>query len=239
MNKKLIGLILGLMCLILTCGICIQVKTVNNANSPLSTSSTENDLRDQVLKEKEKYDNKYNELERKTNELETERKSATENNSELTNIEEQIKSGNKVLGLAEVSGPGIIVTLKDNDTLNTTNSNIDLNDSIVHDVDILSVVNELKNAGAEAISINDHRVVPTTSISCDGNVIKINGEKVGNPFEIKAIGLPEQLAALERPGGYLDILNGWGVITEVKKSNNITIPKYTGVIDFKYAQSVK
>ena len=158
MNKKLIGLILGLMCLILTCGICIQVKTVNNANSPLSTSSTENDLRDQVLKEKEKYDNKYNELERKTNELETERKSATENNSELTNIEEQIKSGNKVLGLSEVSGPGIIVTLKDNDTLNTTNSNIDLNDSIVHDVDILSVVNELKNAGAEAISINDHRV---------------------------------------------------------------------------------
>ena len=81
MNKKLIGLILGVMCLILTCGICIQVKTVNSANSPLSTSSTENDLRDQVLKAKEKYDNKYNDLEKITNELEQERKNVTENTS--------------------------------------------------------------------------------------------------------------------------------------------------------------
>lgn len=238
MNKKLIGLILGVMCLILTCGICIQVKTVNSANSPLSTSSTENDLRDQVLKAKEKYDNKYNDLEKITNELEQERKSVTENNSELTNLEEQINQGNKALGLTEVTGTGVIVTLKDNDTLNPT-SNIDLSNAIVHDVDIIAVVNELKNAGAEAISINEHRVVPTTSISCDGNVIKINGEKVGAPFEIKAIGLPEQLAALKRPGGYLDLLDGWGVITEFKKVNTVTIPKYTGVIDFKYAQNVK
>lgn len=238
MNKKLIGLILGLMCLILTCGICIQVKTVNSANSPLSTSSTENDLRDQVLKAKEKYDNKYNDLEKITNELEQERKNITENNSELTSLEEQINQGNKILGLTEVTGTGGIVTLKDNDTL-SSNSNIDLSNSIVHDVDIIAVINELKNAGAEAISINEHRVVPTTSISCDGNVIKINGEKVGAPFEIKAIGLPEQLAALQRPGGYLDLLDGWGVITEFKKVNTVTIPKYTGVIDFKYAQNVK
>ncbi len=238
MNKKLIGLILGVMCLILTCGICIQVKTVNSANSPLSTSSTENDLRDQVLKAKEKYDNKYNDLEKITNELEQERKNVTENNSELTSLEEQINQANKALGLTEVTGTGVIVTLKDNDTLNS-NSNIDLSNSIVHDVDIIAIVNELKNAGAEAISINDHRVVPTTSISCDGNVIKINGEKVGVPFEIKAIGLPEQLAALKRPGGYLDLLDGWGVITEFKKVNTVTIPKYTGVIDFKYAQNVK
>lgn len=238
MNKKLIGLILGVMCLILTCGICIQVKTVNSANSPLSTSSTENDLRDQVLKAKEKYDNKYNDLEKITNELEQERKNVTENNSELTSLEEQINQANKALGLTEVIGTGVIVTLKDNDTLNS-NSNIDLSNSIVHDVDIIAIVNELKNAGAEAISINDHRVVPTTSISCDGNVIKINGEKVGAPFEIKAIGLPEQLAALKRPGGYLDLLDGWGVITEFKKVNTVTIPKYTGVIDFKYAQNVK
>ncbi len=238
MNKKLIGLILGVMCLILTCGICIQVKTVNSANSPLSTSSTENDLRDKVLKAKEKYDNKYNDLEKITNELEQERKNVTENNSELTSLEEQINQANKTLGLTEVTGTGVIVILKDNDTLNS-NSNIDLSNSIVHDVDIIAIVNELKNAGAEAISINDHRVVPTTSISCDGNVIKINGEKVGAPFEIKAIGLPEQLAALKRPGGYLDLLDGWGVITEFKKVNTVTIPKYTGVIDFKYAQNVK
>ena len=107
---------------------------------------------------------------------------------------------------------------------------------IVH---VLSVINELKNAGAEAISINNQRLVPTSSIVCGGNIIEINGEKVGAPFEIKAIGLPEQLAALSRPGGYLEILKGATVGVELKKSNSITIPKYTGVIMYKYAQNLK
>ena len=109
----------------------------------------------------------------------------------------------------------------------------------MHDVDILSVINELKNAGAEAIAINNQRLTPNSGIICGGNVIEINGEKVGAPFEIKAIGLPEQLAALSRPGGYLELLKGATVGVELKKSNAITIPKYTGVITYKYAQNIK
>ena len=62
---------------------------------------------------------------------------------------------------------------------------------------------------------------------------------MGAPFEIKAIGLPEQLAALSRPGGYLEYLKRDTVGAELKKSNNITIPKYTGVITYKYAQNSK
>ena len=82
-------------------------------------------------------------------------------------------------------------------------------------------------------------MVPTTSISCGGNIIDINGEKVGAPFEIKAIGLPEQLSALTRQGGYLELLKEASVGVELKKSNHITIPKYTGVINYKYAQNSK
>ena len=104
-------------------------------------------------------------------------------------------------------------------------------------MDVLSVINELKNAGAEAISINDQRLVSTSAIVCDGNVIQINGQKIGAPFEIKAIGLSEQLAALSRPGGYLSILQDYGIGTEVVKSKNITIPKYAGSINYKYVKS--
>ena len=64
----------------------------------------------------------------------------------------------------------------------------------LHDIDVLSVVNELINAGAEAISINDQRWVANTAISCRGNTIDINGERIGAPFVIKAIGLPEYLS---------------------------------------------
>lgn len=237
MNKKVISVVLGLMCLALTFGICLQIRTVNNSNSTVSQNYEENQLRAEVLKYKEKYDNKYEDLEKAEEELEKEREKATANNEELTQVENEIKQGNKILGLSEVTGPGVVVTLNDNQNLSTV---LNLSDAIVHDLDVLSVINELKNAGAEAISINDQRVVPTTAISCGGNIIDVNGEKVGAPFVIKAIGLPEQLAALSRPGGYLSILkDNYGIVAELKKENNITIPKYTGVINFKYAQNVK
>ena len=68
-----------------------------------------------------------------------------------------------------------------------------------------------------------------------GNIININGEKIGSPFEIKAIGSPEALANLSRPGGWLSKLEDRGIkVSTPKKSNSITIPKYSGVLNFKY-----
>lgn len=233
-NKKVISIVLGVMCFALTLGICVQVRTVKSSNSVVSQNYEENNLRAEVLRYKERYDNIYEGLEEAEAELEKERQNSTQNNSELEKKEEEIKQGNKMIGLAEVTGPGVILTLSDSKIDVSTALNV--SDLIVHDADILSVINELKNAGAEAISINDQRLVPTTSISCGGNIIDINGEKIGAPFVIKAIGLPEQLAALSRPGGYLEILENASIGVELKKSNSITIPKYTGVISYKYAE---
>ena len=237
MNKKVVSIILGVMCLLLTYGICIQIKTVSGTNSVISTSSTENNLRDEVLKYKEKYDNRYVDLENAEKRLEKEREKATNNNTELVKMEEEIKKANKLLGLTDVTGPGVIITLRDNQMV-SSNSVLNISDYIVHDEDVLNVINELKNAGAEAISINNQRLVSTSGIICGGNIIEINGEKVGAPFEIKAIGLPEQLAGLKRLGGYLDYLQDY-VEVELSRSNNISIPKYTGVFNFKYAQNLK
>lgn len=237
LNKKIISVVLGLMCLALTAGICIQVRTVKNSNSTVSNNYEENNLRAEVLRYKEKYDNKVRDLEKAEAELEKERESSTQNNGDLQNKEEEIINGNKILGLAEVTGPGVTVTLTD--SKKDINSALDPTTLVVHDLDVLSVINELKNAGAEAISINDQRIVPTSGIICGGNIIDINKEKVGTPFVIKAIGLPEQLAALNRPGGYLERLKGDGIGVELKKSNSITIPKYTGTLTYNYAKTVE
>ena len=59
MNKKIISLILGIMCVLLSYGIAVQIKTVNGTETPTSTNARENELRDAVLKAKEKYDNLY------------------------------------------------------------------------------------------------------------------------------------------------------------------------------------
>lgn len=240
MNKNKISLILGIMCMLLTLGTVIQIKTVTGTGTTISTNAKENELRDAVLKAKEKYDNLYEELERIENQLETERTNSTQNNTELTELENTIKQGNKILGLSEVTGHGLIITVDDNDKIALNEWLFDPNWLIVHDTDLINIINELKNAGAEAISINDQRIVTTSAIECDGNVIKINGVKIGAPFEIKAIGFPETLINIDRFGGYTQILRETRKLkVSVEKSDKekITIPKYTGVMKFEYAQS--
>lgn len=240
MNKNKISLILGIMCLLLTLGTVIQIKTVSGTGTTISTNAKENELRDSVLKAKEKYDNLYEELERMENQLETERANSTQNNTELTKLENTIKHGNKILGLSEVIGNGLIITVDDSNKISLNDWIGDPNDLIVHDTDLSIIVNELKNVGAEAISINGQRIVNVSAIECDGNVIKINGEKMAAPFEIKAIGLPELLIGITRWGGTIDYMEKYRFLNiKVEKSDKekITIPKYTGVMKFEYAES--
>ena len=236
-NKKAIALVLGIMCFALTTGICIQIKTVKSTNSASSQNYEENNLRAEVLKYKEKYDNLLKETEKIDAQLQEQIESATKNNSELEEAKNQINEGNKTIGLTEVTGPGVIITVADSEI--DSNSVVDATDFIIHDTDILKIVNELKNAGAEAISINNQRVILTTPIICGGNIININGERIGSPFEIKAIGSPEALANLSRPGVWLSKLEKRGIkVSAIKKSNSITIPKYSGVLNFKYITNI-
>lgn len=105
-NKRIISIVLGGMCFALTLGICIQIKTVTGSNSIAGESNRENnELRTEVLKYKERYDNQYKELEKAEKELEKQRQNATQNNSDLEQKEEAIKKGNKMIGLTEVTGP--------------------------------------------------------------------------------------------------------------------------------------
>lgn len=237
MNKKSISLVLGIMCLILTYGIAVQVKTVSGTGTAVATTSSENQLRDAVLKEKEKYDNLYEELERMETQLEIERTNSTQNNTELSKLENTIKEGNKVLGLSEVTGYGIIVTVDDNK--NVTIKNIIDPNWLVHDLDLIHIVNELKSVGAEAISINGQRIITTSAIECDGNVVMVNGEKISAPFEIKAIGLPESLMSITMYGSYVYNLENERLDISIEKSDKekITIPKYTGVIKNEYTET--
>ena len=64
MNKKIQALILGIMCVILTMAICVQIKTVKSNGATIGRSEAETELKDQVLKMKEKYDNAFENLSR-------------------------------------------------------------------------------------------------------------------------------------------------------------------------------
>ena len=141
MDKRVISLVLGIMCFLLTYGIAVQIKTVKGTGTIISTNATENELRDAVLKAKEKYDNLYVALEEAESQLEKERAKATQNNTELADLEDIIKEGNKLAGLSEVTGNGIVITVNDNEKISLSNWLADPNILIVHDTDLMHIVN--------------------------------------------------------------------------------------------------
>ena len=237
MNKNKIAITLGVMCFLLTTAICVQIKTMNSANSTVSKTLADNGLRDEVLRMKEKYDITYSNLENAQKELEKVRQEATQNDSTAEGKEQELKENNMILGNIDVTGEGVEVILQD--AVNATSS-FNLSDQLIHFTDIQWVVNELKNAGAEAIEVNGQRIVNTSAITCEGNIIKINGERIGSPFIIKAIGSKSLLyGALERAGSILDVIRDYGNTAKVTKKDSITVSKYSGVISYEYLKENK
>ena len=83
-------------------------------------------------------------------------------------VEKQISLNNGLIGITNLEGQGVEITLRDDPTATKETIGIfdDISNHIIHDGDLRAVVNELKNAGAEAISINGQRLVNTTAITC-------------------------------------------------------------------------
>ena len=224
MKNWKIAITLGILCIVLTIAIQIQLKTMKEADSVVSRSTVNNDLRNQVLEWKERYENSHKEFEKSEEDLKSAREQATQNDQSAIQTEAQIKINNILLGLTDVKGDGIVIKLEDNKSV--TKSALSALDNIeyylVHDSDLITIVNELWNAGAEAIAINGQRIVSSSAITCEGNVIKVNGEKIGTPFEIKVIGSQELIyGAISRPGGYYEYMRETGVMAQIYKSNNI------------------
>lgn len=232
MKNKSACISIGIICVVLATAMTIQIRTMQKENSAVSQAFANSELKDSLLEWKEKSDNAEDNLEKSIARLEEVRKASTSNDNSSAEKQEELKKYNQLLGITDVQGEGIVITVTDSAQDSTA---MDLNNLIVHDSDLRSLVNELANAGAEAISINDERIVSTTAITCAGNVILINGNKVGSPFEIKAIGNQESLyGAITRAGGYAYALKARSVQVDAKKSNNVEIAKYTGALTQKY-----
>lgn len=234
---KKTAIAIGIVCFFVTIGIFIQIKTVNSITEQEGISLNDNaDLKDEVLRWRQTYKDVYKQLEDIEERLEEARTEAATSSSYDTKIENQIKKNNELLGLTEVKGQGVIIRLDENREVDA-NEVLDVNSYLVHEGDLLNIVNELYNSGADAISINGKRIINTTAILCDGNIIRVNDEIVGVPIEIKAICHPQSIYNLKRPGGYLSLMVNGGVIVEIEEKDEITIPKYEGVYKYEYISS--
>ncbi|MDW7671285.1 MAG: DUF881 domain-containing protein [Bacillota bacterium] len=138
------------------------------------------------------------------------------------------------IGVYDLEGPGVMVLLSDSDR--ELYEGEDPNNVIVHDADVLKIMNDLKTAGAEALSINGQRVLSTSEIQCAGATITINQFTYAQPFVIKAIGNPDLLnAAVKAPQTYAwELMEVYGLRVESHVSERVRIPRYHGQQQFQY-----
>ena len=131
-----------------------------------------------------------------------------------------------VTGESKVIGDGIIITIKDSE--NDLKENQNPNELIVHDIDILRIVNDLKKAGAIAISINGERIVFDTYLDLKDDSLYINNTKIKEPITIKAIGNKETLESALRIkyGIAWEIEKYYNYKVDIKSDDNISISGY-------------
>ncbi|MBQ7705590.1 MAG: DUF881 domain-containing protein [Selenomonadaceae bacterium] len=141
-------------------------------------------------------------------------------------------------GLTALEGSGVIVRMDDSNMTTRRGENPNL--YVIHDEDILRIVNELRAAGAEAISINGQRLTATSEIRCAGPTLSVNNVRSAPPFEVIAIGDKNSLEnSIKMRGGVEDALKVWGIQIDVKSVENVYIPPYKGDFRHKFARVVE
>ena len=141
-------------------------------------------------------------------------------------------------GYLPVEGPGVVVSIDDSKRPMKPGENPNL--YLIHDDDILKVINELWAAGAEAISINEQRLVIGSEIRCAGPTLSVNNARYSPPYEIRAIGDPKTLeASLKMRGGVIETLQFWGIQVNVKLQENVKVAAFKGARKFEFAQPYK
>lgn len=145
-----------------------------------------------------------------------------------SSIEEELRENEIILGKTPVEGQGININLNDASTEDVENA-FDYQLRLVHNTDIIQVLNDLRNAGAEAISINGQRIVDSSEIYCSGPFLRVNGVKIAAEFNIEAIGNKEVLYNYMMSNeNYLKTLMTRKLRVKVEQSDKIRISAYTG-----------
>ena len=229
-GKIIMIITIGIACFALTLIMTMQFKIVSETDITSIENMRETELRTELANWKTKYEEvnqKYDETLKKIEEYK-ETKQSDAQTAQL--LEKELEQVNLSLGNADVEGTGIEITLRE-----TENEEIP---EITAD-DLLVIVNALKLAGAEAISINDERIVNMSDIvDIDSNyIIRVNGQRILSPYVIKATGNQTYLeSALLGNGGHVDEMQKLGQDVSITKIDNIKILKINKEIKTKYME---
>ena len=176
--------------------------------------------------------------------------------SHISDLEESLMAGQEasaqvtdsltryriLAGLDAVHGPGIRLTLSEQ--ISQLPPGAEAAPYLIHQEDLLNIVNELWLAGAEAIAIRSRdrteRLIVSSTIRCVGSLIDVNNTRMTPPFDIFAIGNPDELYnAVTMPGGVIEPLQYFNIRAEIVKMDDMVLPAYSGLTLLQYAHGVK
>lgn len=173
-------------------------------------------------------------------------KAAAEESESAKLLSADLQKANVLAGLVAVSGPGVVVTLRD--AKNPPPKPADMSQEayiefsrsyLIHDQDIQTVINELRAAGAEAIAVNDQRVVATTAVRCVGPSVLVNNVATnGSPVKVSAIGNADSMqSGLLISNGVADQykMTDPGMFS-IEKNDKVTLPAYAGATPLRFAK---
>lgn len=228
-GKITMTITIGIACFALALVMFMQFKIVNETDITSIENMREAELRTELANWKSKYEETNEQYEETTAKIQEYKQNKQSNEETEKLVDEELAQINMSLGNTDVQGEGIEITLRDTDNEEISRINSD---------DLLLIVNALKSAGAEAISINDERIINMSDIvDINGSFIKVNGQRILAPYVIKAIGNQSYLESiLTGNGGPVDEMKKIGQDVSIEKSNKVKILKYNKDIKIKYIQ---
>ena len=228
-GKITVCITIAIACFALAIVMSMQFKVVKETDITSIETMREEELRTELANWKEKYNQAEEQYEEKIAKLKeyNDNEQSTEETSKL--VEDELEQINLYLGKTDVQGEGITIKIEESSE-----------DGYQISADqLLTLVDYLKSAGAEAISINEERIINTSDIvSTNNTVIRVNQQRILAPYVIKAIGNASYLeSSLVGNGGYIDDeLRKLGFEVKIEQSDKIKIPKYNKEITYKYMQ---
>ena len=159
-----------------------------------------------------------------------------QNSNASQSLNKSLQEQKLFAALTEVEGPGVVITLKDAHSQGPDQAASMV--QIIHDTDVLRVVNELKNTGAEAVTVNNRRVGPNTNFRCVGTTILVDEVKIASPVVIRAVGEADTLfGGMNLPGGVLEEIRMTDPkMVEIQPVQRMRLPAYSGTTTFKFAK---
>lgn len=224
-EKIFMAVIVFFITVILVALMFVQFKTIDETNVAEIETMQESELRSEIANWKTKYTEMIDQIDENNKKIIEYQEKIDNNQAAGELVASELEEKNMLSGKSPVKGEGVVVTLQDT------------SEGIIEADDLVQLVNELRYAGAEAISINDQRFIFDSYIVAVGTrYISVSGTRVSAPYIVKAIGNQAYLSSNLnlKNSGFVDRYNSIGKKVNVSLSSDIEMPAYSGQIKLEH-----